>query len=538
MDKKGGQDKDRILSLLRARIENPQAGSGLSQTEENNDQISVLLGELQIFQLELEMQNDELSASHQLLENERARFAGFFNLAPVGYFVLDPFGIIEEANQRGTDLLSRSREMILNKRFQSFVAPEDWEKFYAFLHKIQTSGDKQSCEIKLVYLDAAEEIYVRLEGTIIPNTITEKAQYYIAVIDITDSKIAQQQLLDTSQRLEMTLVASKTGTWTVEAGSNRVYLDEYSHSIIGVNAWEFDNTIKSFIRLVHPDDRLMVRHNLLNAINKFSAIDLEFRILTKTNEIKTIVAKGHEVSSEINHKYFAGVLMDISERKRVARTAYELRQEKQRLVLSATFDAQENERFAISNALHDSICQILYGIRMNLQNIQMAKDLKDDFNVVNQLLDQAIRETRELSYELTPSILRDFGFIAGVKEMASRLSNPLFKIRTVIKRSANLLHPSIQLYVFRIIQELINNCIKHSKATEAEIRVFIENGWVNVGVMDNGKGFSEDTETALLNGSGLRGIKNRIFLLNGYLKLYSEQTGTFINIRFRNDVEL
>jgi len=538
VDKKKRYDKNQLLTMLRSKMENSEHAATLTEVSVAGDQMAVLLGELQIFQLELEMQNDELSASYQLLENERARFAGFFNLAPVGYFILDHLGVVEEANQTGADLLSISRHTILNKRFQSFIAAEDWEKFYSFLHKIQTNGGKQSCEIKLVALSNGQEIYARVEGSVIPNVFTEKVQYYIAVIDITESKAAQQQLIDTTQRLKMTLNASKTGTWTMEMGHNKVFLDEYSHSILGVNAWVFDSTIKSFIELIHPDDQLMVRQSLLSAVNNFSDVDLEFRVLTKTNEIRTIVAKGQEVVNEVGTNYFAGILMDISERKKIANTAYELHQEKQKLVLSATFDAQEKERYAISSALHDSVCQILYGIRMNLQNIQVAKDLQEDFMGVNQLLDQAIRETRELSYELTPSVLRDFGFSAGIKEMANRLSTSVFKIKTVIKRSANLLHPNIQLYAFRIIQELVNNCIKHSEATSAGIRVFTEESWVNIVVTDNGKGFPADTETALLNGSGLRGIKNRIFLLNGEMNLNSKPGRTVIAIRFKNEIEL
>jgi signal transduction histidine kinase len=65
-----------------------------------------------------------------------------------------------------------------------------------------------------------------------------------------------------------------------------------------------------------------------------------------------------------------------------------------------------------------------------------------------------------------------------------------------------------------------------------------EEGWVNIVVTDNGKGFPADTETALLNGSGLRGIKNRIFLLNGEMNLNSKPGRTVIAIRFKNEIEL
>src|SRR5690606_39186744 len=105
------------------------------------------------------------------------------------------------------------------------------------------------------------------------------------------------------------------------------------------------------------------------------------------------------------HKFFAGIIMDVTERKRLAREAERLKVEQQRTVLSATLDAQEKERLKISRSLHDSVCQILYGIRLNLQSLGHYKKYKKDFENVDQLIDQAIRETREISYELTPSVL-------------------------------------------------------------------------------------------------------------------------------------
>ncbi|HMI01529.1 MAG TPA: PAS domain-containing protein, partial [Pedobacter sp.] len=151
MNKKKTDSKEKTISLLRARIERPESAGVPFDENITDHELSVLLSELQVFQLELEMRNDELSASHGLLENEKSRFAGFFNLAPVGYFILDHLGMVEEANQAGIDLLHISRQNILNQRFQSFIDPEAWEQFYHFLHKMQTAEDKQSCEIRLLF---------------------------------------------------------------------------------------------------------------------------------------------------------------------------------------------------------------------------------------------------------------------------------------------------------------------------------------------------------------------------------------------------
>ncbi|RYE39557.1 MAG: hypothetical protein EOP48_25640, partial [Sphingobacteriales bacterium] len=189
-------------------------------------------------------------------------------------------------------------------------------------------------------------------------------------------------------------------------------------------------------------------------------------------------------------------------------------------------------------ALHDSVCQLLYGAKLNIHAIQKKSDLKAEFKNINSLLDQAIAETRALSYDLTPSVLRDFGFTAGVKEIAHRFSTTNFKIHTLVKKNADLLEPNLQLFVFRIMQELLNNCIKHSKATIADIKVCTEGGMVTLTVEDNGKGFEIPLEKAFANGSGLRGIKNRIAMLEGHMDIETSATGSRIIVKLRGDLEL
>ena len=122
--------------------------------------------------------------------------------------------------------------------------------------------------------------------------------------------------------------------------------------------------------------------------------------------------------------------------------------------------------------------------------------------------------------------------------MAQRFSTAGFKIKASVKSTADLLHINMQLYLFRIVQELINNCIKHADATEAEIKVCTENGNIILAVSDNGVGFKQDLDHALMKGSGLRAIRNRIYLLGGDMQLETSERGTSIRITFVNDKHL
>ncbi|AMP99247.1 Putative signal transduction histidine kinase [Pedobacter cryoconitis] len=501
------------------------------------DDVNILLNELQVYQLELEMQNDELKTSYLTLDQERAKFVGLFDLAPVGYFILDYLGVVEEANQNGIDLLNITRQTILYQRFQSFISPQSWEDFYNFLHRMQYNDTKQTAEIKLKLADG-QVIFTRMEGRAISSIVVTDVKYYITVIDVTESRNAQQVLKETKERLEMTLKASATGTWTICGETCSVFLDPHSFKIMGIKSCDFNGTISGLIALVHPDDQQHLSNHLQSAIQGAKDIDLEFRIASGADDFKYIAAKGHEIKMQEEFIYFAGILTDITERKRLEREAESLKNDQQKLILSATLIAQEKERNLISRALHDSVCQLLYGIKLNLESVERTNYLKGEFKNVNALLDQVIKETRQISYELTPTVLKDFGFVAGIKEMAQRTSTDHFHIETYIDSTADFLRTDVQLYIFRMIQELINNCIKHAKATKAEIKVRLHHNQVSIRVADNGIGFNPHTAQAGPIGSGLSGIKNRVYLLNGQVKFHNTKQGMVVTITFENTAEL
>jgi PAS domain S-box-containing protein len=502
------------------------------QTNLSNEEVNRLLNELQVYQLELEMQNDELKASYQTLDQERAKFMGLYDLAPVGYFILNYLGVVEETNQNGTDLLKVSKKGIMGHRFQSFVATQCWEDFYGFLHKMQHGDGKKSTEIQL-NLPGEEVVYTRIEGIAIPSLISTDVKYYIAIIDITASRNAQQILSETKDRLEMTLKASSTGTWTADCNADKLYLDLHSLNILGIKEDGFDGSMQSCMDMIDPADRLNVQEQVSIARKGANEIDLEFRIITSST-VKHIAVKGNEMRMEGNVSCFAGILMDITERKKLQEEAELLRNDQQKLIISATLTAQERERNDISRALHDSVCQILYGIKLNLESVERGNYNRGDFKNVNELLDQAIKETRQLSYELTPSVLKDFGFVAGIKEMAQRTSTAQFHLATFVDNSADSLRAEVQLYIFRMIQELINNCIKHARATRAEITVEVTTDLVLIKVSDDGVGMNISIEDAIRKGSGLSGIKHKLFLLNGKIDFRNSQQGLSVIITFAN----
>lgn len=530
-----------LAKAIKFSVADDLAGGGLPEdnglrekTKLSQDAINILYNEIGVYHLEIKVQNEELRASYLTIDLEREKFEGLYDLAPIGYFVMNHLGVIEDVNTTGVELLGISKATLIKRRFQSFVSPCSWEDINRFLLNMKVKNGKQHTELQLTLPDA-RTIFIRLDGIAIGSAVPEDINYHISVIDITESINSKQILKDTRDRLEMTLKASSTGTWNIDCGGpGTVFLDQHSLDILEIEKFEFGGTVKDMIELVHVDDLHRVRQLVLKSINGLKEIDIEFKIRIGKNKIKHIAVKGHEIRTYDKLIYFAGIVIDITDRKNLEREAENILHEQQKLILSATLNTQEKERNNISTALHDSVCQLLYCIRLKLESTDRVHHLPGGFKEIYHLLDLAIKETRHISSELTPSVLRDFGLSEAVKEMALLVSTDLFQVETYVDHRAVLMDTEIQLYVFRMIQELINNCIKHAKATRADIRVGMNSNMVMIRVADNGIGLKDDVEQAIKGGLGISGIKNRVYLLNGKIDFNTAKKGLTVNIQFKN----
>ncbi|MEJ6981794.1 PAS domain S-box protein [Pedobacter sp. P351] len=524
--------EDAVLNLFRKKAEKI-----LSDVVKDKDlqfstkEIQELLHQIQVQHIELEMQNDELKLSNEEVENQRHKFVGLYDLAPVGYFILDHNGIILEVNTTGCNQLESAKRTIVNRRFQSFLDSSDADAFYLFFRRIFNSSEKQSNQFNL-YTAKGKTIYTQVEGIVIRDSFLGKEQCYLAVIDITERRKAELKLQETKERLEMALDASVTGTWQMDLGTKDILLDKFSWQIYGVKDPNSVQTLDSFVKRIHPDDWTELNKQFQDAIQYKHDLEVEYRIIKPDGNIAYISARGHVIERPGSSKSFVGILMDITHRKEMEEEAMKLKAEHQKNILTAVFRAQENERKRISEALHDSVSQLLYGIKLKLQDYKRTDKDGAVFTELNTLLDLAVSETRNISFELAPAILNDFGLCTALEEMSKRLNTTDLKIHLRVSGLKSRFDLNKELSIFRIIQELVNNVIKHAKATELKIEATRKNKSLRINVKDNGRGFNKNEIKA--SGSGLHSIKNRLDLLNGTMDIQSEEgAGTLVDIKFR-----
>jgi len=521
------------FSLLRANAVNAIDQGNYQEAPHGEKDVNQLFQELQVYQIELEMQNEELRIANEELEIQQLKFSGIYDLAPVGYFILDKNGYIEEVNSAGLSLIEAPKAGLQQKRLKGFVTHDHISVYEEFHRRLLTSPVKQSCQLK--FLSAGQrEFYAQVEGIAIKTSFNLNLQYYVALIDITERIESGQVLAETKDRLELSLKASSSGVWELNISNMKMYLDEANHRLCNIEQGNFDGNYFSFIKLVHPDDQAMVDQHFRTAVNNHSEIDLVCRFITHNNKTCYAAIRGHQVTKPDLSKCITGIMTDVTEKKLREEEAALLQQKHQQNITTATLYAEENERKRISETLHDSVSQLLYGIKIQLNQLNTPHTPPDAYARVNELLNIAIQETRNISFELAPSVLADFGLPVTINELANRLSSSQLVIKTKIKGFTNRLNILLETCIFRIIQELINNCMKHAEASLITLEL-IQNDAIDIIIRDNGRGFDTKKLESASHGAGISSIKNRLSLYNGSFNINSAPgQGTTINIKLKN----
>ena len=220
--------------------------------------------------------------------------------------------------------------------------------------------------------------------------------------------------------------------------------------------------------------------------------------------------------------------LDISKLKKAEEERVNMVIDQNKKIYWATLDIQEIERKRIAENLHNSVGQLLFGVKMNLlqdfnrENLttdQLFEQIEDITFKTNKLLDDAIKETRRISHELTPAILEDFGLREAVEDICSQFRHVL-EINCKVSGLLNNINKPMEVAVYRIIQELTTNIIKHAKASKAFCSIDIDHINITMIVSDNGVGFEKKGKS---DGIGLKTIQNKINLLNGSFTLESNK---------------
>lgn len=208
-----------------------------------------------------------------------------------------------------------------------------------------------------------------------------------------------------------------------------------------------------------------------------------------------------------------------------------LKSESQIRILNATLDGKEKERKQIAETLHDSVSALLSSANLHLQasRKQFNGITPIEIDKTQQIITEASKKIRDLSHTLVSSVLLKFGLTYATKDMAEMYSNSQIKIHTELD-DLNRYSQNFEIKIYNIIQELVNNILKHSEAKNATISLQEKKRTLKITISDDGKGFDKNNVKEK-DGLGINQIEARIHMLKGKFKIESEEgKGTITKI--------
>jgi len=468
----------------------------------------------------------------ETLRNEE-RFRSYFEMGVVGIAVTSPEKGLFQYNDKLCEILGYSREELARKNWAELTHPEDLPLDATQFQRV-LAGELEGYEV--------EKRFIRKDGTVVHVHVAgkclrasgSKSPALVAMIqDITARKMAEEALRKSEERFDLAVRGSSDGIWDWDIRTNVAYHSPRIRELLGFAKEEFPDTREAFHAHLHPDDREPTWAAVRAHLEKRVVYDTEYRLRTKTGDYRWFRARGQAVwDAQGNAVRMAGSITDIHDHLEAERA---LRQaQAQALVAQEEFTqrlifAQESERRRLADELHDSLGQRLSLIKnrahLALDHADVLGKSAEHLWGITELVSESIRELRELTQNLRPLKLERSGLTESLVSMAEQVAqSSRIQFKTRFENVDDLFQGPSAMMIYRIVQEALNNIIKHSGAASATIAIERDLRCVRITVEDDGRGFEGpivSIKPRNSSGIGLSSIKERARMLGGVMSIRS-----------------
>jgi PAS domain S-box-containing protein len=352
-----------------------------------------------------------------------------------------------------------------------------------------------------------------------------------------ENHISISRLQTANDRFDSVLRATHDLIWDWELETDAFYRDkEGLQKVFGIYVEGAVPDFHSWLARIHGDDQEKVQH-LINKILTSSEQDifeLEYRFKRDDGRYNYVYDRGIILRDGAGKPVrMIGAAQDITLRKELEQQLVQRELEKQKLIGQATLETQEQERGEIGKELHDNVNQVLTTTKLYLDLSISNPEMKDELiqkstkNVI-----YVINEIRQLSRSLMNPSLGDLGLLDSIHDLIENinLTRKLHVVLTAPKDIEDHLDEQRKLTIFRIVQEALNNAIKHAKATTVQVKLNKESSFISLKICDDGLGFDP---ASVRKGSGLKNIQNRVYLSDASFAIRSKPgEGCNIDIKF------
>lgn len=461
---------------------------------------------------------------NELREHEE-EYRALITSLPIGVIVHEA-GNIQLINPTAMKSLGISDpKNIVGKPIQTLVHP-DFQK--AVVNRIKETS------IKGVSGEIPYEKLMRLDGTTIdvdikyqPVYLNGKRYRLIMFDDITERKHSEEALQKSEENFRLLSENMADGILIGAPDGKHVYANLEASRLLGYSPDEMVKTHQA--DLVDPDTYPLVKKRLSDRIaGKHVPESYEINLRRKDGSILPAEIKGTRTlwQGQMCDLVF---IRNITER-RLAQDAIRKKNERIQEVSRQLVEIQEREKRSLASELHDDLGQALTSLKLMLELAATSRSPRwsdKSFHDTLALVSELMGKVRNLSLDLRPAMLDDFGLLAATRWLIER-----FHTQTGIKIHSNLdladdqrFSPAIETAAFRIIQEALTNVIKHAGVQVAEVNIRVS-GNLTLEITDHGIGFDHPTELqASTNSFGITGMQERARLLGGQVEIISHKGG-------------
>jgi two-component system sensor histidine kinase UhpB len=356
------------------------------------------------------------------------------------------------------------------------------------------------------------------------NSIHNKKLIGGIALNITDQIKQQRELAASNERFMYVNKATSDAIWDWDIEADKIYRGEGYAKLLG--SYDNELSMKQHFQFIHIKDRKKIAKSLETILESNKDYwQEEYRFLCKDGTYHNIVDKGYIVRNQAgNPVRMIGAMEDVSQNRRFEKE-----------IIKAIIDAQERERTQISHELHEQLSQNLATCKLLLDGLHFP-EIKEEERIrlrsSMKLLMQTMNVIRSMSHQLNANAITMIGLIGVVRDLTSTV-NQNWQVEVLLEcngfSSSTSLPKDVEVSAFRILQEGMNNVIRHSGATQAIVQLTKKNKWLTLIIKDNGKGFDE---AATPRGLGFTNIINRVEYHNGTVSIVtSEGNGCALEVK-------
>ena len=460
--------------------------------------------------------NNNLPSAWLLLNNEKV-FRSFMENTPTMTWILDEKNCFRYMNSSYMKAFGLS-EAAIGRSIYEFYPAELCDSYVAGNQLVWASNSPAELTEKGFIADGSAVI---LQVYKFPLGVENGVRLVGGTaLDITQMIHTREELIQSNERFIYAGKATSDAIWDWKIAEDKIYRGEGFKALFGYQ--EDAGSFERNLAYIHPGDRERVRSGMVKALNgKDEHWQSEYRFRCIDGSYRTILDKAYILrSSTRNAIRMIGAMHDITEQRSLEKMLVEEEIHKKTQIVSAIMEAQEKERREISSELHDNVNQILTTCKLFLE---IARNNPSDVRFIDachQNIQTVIEEIRNISHNLTPYTLKDLGLAAAMQDMSQKINQSgklMISLGALENLQEDAISPTIKLAIFRIVQEGINNVLKHSQATGLTIEITVgDNQRILLILVDNGQGFDEK---AVKKGMGLNNIRNRVELHKGSMLL-------------------